>query len=89
MASSQYYTLVDALEWDESERIELIYGIPVMMSPPVRIHQEIFGELFGQLRDYLKGKSVEFTLRPLPFIRSREKEINLKTSTLWWNRIFR
>lgn len=51
------YTLADALTWDEQERIELIDGYPVMMSPPpVRIHQEVSGELFGQLRDYLKGK---------------------------------
>lgn len=64
------YTLADALTWDEQERIELIYGDPVMMSPPpVRIHQKISGELFGQLRDYLKGKKCEvyhapFAVRP-------------------------
>lgn len=65
----EYYTLADALEWDESERIELIYGTLVMMSSPGRIHQEIFGELFGQLRDYLKGKkcrvyAAPFAVRP-------------------------
>lgn len=63
------YTLADALVWDEQERIELIYGDPVMMAPPTRIHQEISGELFGQLRDYLKGKSCKayhapFAVRP-------------------------
>ena len=65
----KHYTLADALTWDEQERIELIYGDPVMMSPPVRIHQKISGELFGQLRDYLKGKKCEvyhapFAVRP-------------------------
>lgn len=35
------YALADALTWEEDERIELIYGNPVMMTPaPVRIHQE-------------------------------------------------
>ena len=64
------YTLADALTWDEQERIELIYGDPVMMAPsPTRFHQEISGELFGQLRDYLKGKNCKvyhapFTVRP-------------------------
>lgn len=64
------YTLADALTWEEDERIELIYGDPVMMAPaPVRIHQEISGELFGQLRDYLKGKKCKvyhapFAVRP-------------------------
>ena len=41
------YTLADALAWDEQDRVELIDGYPVMMAPPVRIHQEISGELFG------------------------------------------
>lgn len=63
------YTLADALSWDEQERIELIYGYPMMMSPPTRIHQKASGELFGQLRDYLKGKRCEvyhapFAVRP-------------------------
>ena len=31
------YTLADALTWDESEHIELIYGDPFMMAPPVRV----------------------------------------------------
>ena len=63
------YTLADALAWDEQDRVELIDGYPVMMAPPVRIHQEISGELFGQLRDYLIGKTCKvyaapFAVRP-------------------------
>ena len=63
------YTLADALDWDEHDRIELIYGDPVMMAPPVRIHQKISRELFGQLYQYLKGKKCEvysapFAVRP-------------------------
>ena len=33
------YTLADALTWDEQDHIELIDGYPVMMAPPVRVHQ--------------------------------------------------
>ena len=58
------YTLADALAWDEQERIELIDGYPVMMAPPNRAHQKISGELFGQLRDYLKGKKCEVYAAP-------------------------
>ena len=58
------YTLADALTWDESEHIELIYGSPFMMAPPVRRHQEISGELYGQLRDYLKGKKCRVYAAP-------------------------
>ena len=59
------YTLADALTWDESERIELIYGAPFMMAPPVRRHQEVSGELFAQLHAYLKGKTCK--VYPAPF----------------------
>lgn len=58
------YTLADALSWDGQDRAELIDGVPVMMSPPARIHQKISGELFGQLRDYLKGKKCEVYAAP-------------------------
>ena len=58
------YTLADALTWGESEHIELIYGDPFMMAPPVRRHQEVSGELFGQLRDYLKGKKCKVYAAP-------------------------
>lgn len=28
------YTLADTLVWEESERVELVYGEPVMMAHP-------------------------------------------------------
>ena len=43
------YSYADLLDWDEQERMELIYGEIWMMSPPSRVHQEITGELFAQL----------------------------------------
>ncbi len=70
------YTLADALAWDEQDRIELIEGYPVMMAPPSRVHQKISGELFGQLRDYLKGKKCEVYHAPFavrPFERDGEQ----------------
>ena len=59
------YTLADALTWDESEQIELIYGDPFMMAPPVRRHQEALMELSAQLHAYLKGKKCK--VYPAPF----------------------
>ena len=56
------YTLADALTWDESERMELIYGDPFMMAPPVRRHQEALMELSAQLHAYKKCK-----VYPAPF----------------------
>lgn len=64
------YTLADALTWDEQERIELIYGDPVMMSPPPnRAHQKASIALATQLSNYLTGKKCEvyhapFAVRP-------------------------
>ena len=58
------YTLADAMAWDESERIELIYGDPFMMAPPVRAHQETLTALMGQLYDYLKGKKCKVYAAP-------------------------
>ena len=59
------YTLADALAWDEQDRIELIYGDPVMMAPPTRAHQKAVMELSAQLHAYLKGKECE--VYPAPF----------------------
>lgn len=60
------YTLADALTWEEQDRIELIDGYPVMMSPPpVRVHQKALMELSAQLHAYLKGKKCE--VYPAPF----------------------
>ena len=58
------YTLADVLTWEGEERVELIDGVPVMMAPPVRIHQEISGELFAQLHAYLKGKKCRIYAAP-------------------------
>ena len=59
------YTLADTLVWEESERVELVYGEPVMMAPPTRIHQETLMELSAQLHAYLKGKQCK--VYPAPF----------------------
>lgn len=58
------YTYADYLAWDENERIELIDGEPVMMAPPLRIHQKISGEIFAQIHNYLEGKKCEVYSAP-------------------------
>jgi Uma2 family endonuclease len=64
LPQEERYTLADALAWDENDRIELIEGAPVMMAPPSRAHQKVSGELFGQLREYLRGKRCEVYAAP-------------------------
>lgn len=58
------YTYADYLAWDENQRIELIDGEPILMAPPLRIHQKISGEIYFQLRRYLEGKKCEVYAAP-------------------------
>lgn len=53
------YTFADVLDWPENERVELIDGRPIMMSPPKRIHQKVAGEIYRQIADYLADKKCE------------------------------
>lgn len=50
------YTFADCLTWDENERIEIIDGEAFMMETPSSRHQEISGEVFRQLANFLEGK---------------------------------
>ena len=53
----QRYTYADYRAWDDDDRWELIDGIAYAMSPaPTWMHQEISGNLFGQLYVFLDGK---------------------------------
>ena len=59
------YTLADILNGSENERIELIFGIPVLMAPPAAVHQEIIAELIFQLKLFLDGKKCK--VFPAPY----------------------
>lgn len=61
----KYYTFADVLSWDEDVRAEIINGDLCMMSPPMRIHQEILGELYLQIGNFLKDKPCK--VFPAPF----------------------
>ena len=72
-AEKMRYTFADALTWEEHERIEIIDGEAVMMAPPIRIHQEISGELFFQFANYLRGKGCKVYAAPFA-VRPFEKD---------------
>ncbi len=59
-----HFYYADYCNWSESERWELIEGIAYAMNAPLRIHQEIVGELGGQIRNYLQGKSCKWYVAP-------------------------
>jgi Uma2 family endonuclease len=52
------YTYADYLKFSNEERCEIIEGVVYAMSPaPVRKHQEISGNFYALIWNYLKGKS--------------------------------
>ena len=64
-AKKEQYTFADVLTWDEGERVEIINGEAFMMATPSSRHQELSGELFRQLANFLVGKRCK--VYPAPF----------------------
>lgn len=59
------YTYGDYLKWDDSQRWELIEGVPYCMTPaPTLQHQSILGEIYRQFANYLVGKTCQAFLAP-------------------------
>ena len=56
LAEEIRYNYSDYLEWDDDVRYELIDGVPYLMAAPSQKHQELSGELFRQLSNWLRGK---------------------------------
>lgn len=54
LAQKKDYTIDDIYALPDGERAELIDGQIYMMAPPTRKHQDIAGELFGNIREYLR-----------------------------------
>lgn len=50
------YTYADYVGWEFPEQLELIRGKLWLSPAPRRMHQEISGEIFGSIRNFLKGK---------------------------------
>lgn len=66
----QHYTYADYMSWGEDVHCEIIDGIVYEktyepnMSAPSRLHQEISGELYFQLRSFLKNKTCNVFYAP-------------------------
>ena len=58
------YTYADYLTWDDDQRWELIDGVPFLMSAPTVQHQRISGNLFVEIKTFLKGKPCEVFYAP-------------------------
>ncbi len=65
LPEKEKYTFVDFLANDKRDRIEIINGNTIMISPPTSKHQEILMELSRQIANFLEGKSCK--VFPAPF----------------------
>ena len=54
LLNEKLFTVEDVYELPEGERAELIDGKFYLMVPPGRRHQEIVGDLFGEIREFIK-----------------------------------
>lgn len=59
------YTYKDYLTWDDDIRCELIDGVVYNMAAPSIRHQDAVGEVFTQLKSYLKGKKCKPYVSPV------------------------
>ena len=57
LAQEKFYTVDDIYSLPDGQRAELVDGQIYYMAPPSRKHQEISGELFGIIREYIKSKN--------------------------------
>lgn len=64
---SQQYSYADYLAWQFSEKIELLKGYIRQMAAPTPYHQEISGELFNLIKNYLKATKRNCKLYTAPF----------------------
>lgn len=65
MRDHALHTYGEYLNWPEEIRYELIDGVAYAMSPaPIRVHQEIVGEVFRQIANQLEHKSCRVYVAP-------------------------
>ena len=60
----RHFTYGDYKNWPDDERWELIDGVAYLMAAPNRPHQEVVGEIFSQLKTFLKGKPCRVYVSP-------------------------
>jgi len=79
---SYSYTYADYLKWKFEERLELFRGRIYKLSAPNTKHQEVLGNLFSDVFNFLKGKKCK--VFPAPFdvrlpVKNRKKDNEINT----------
>jgi len=78
MTHKQHHTYGDYLTWPDHPRQELIDGVAYVREPPAPspCHQEMVGELFGQLWVALKGRPCRVYVAPFDVRLPKSDEAN-------------
>ena len=64
LSTDKKYTYDEYEKLDDDNRYELLDGVIFLMTPPLRIHQEIGGELYRSLGNFLAGKPCKVYIAP-------------------------
>lgn len=76
------YTYADYIQWKFKERLELFRGKIFKMGAPNTLHQDVTGNLFTALKNYLKGKDCRAFVAPfdvrLP-VKNRRRDDEITT----------
>lgn len=78
LPQKQVYTSEDYWNLPDGQRAELIDGKLYAMAPPYRIHQELVGELYSAIHNYIHLKDGSCKVYPAPFA------VNLTANDKTW-----
>ena len=76
------YSYADYMQWKFKERLELFRGKIYKMGAPNTLHQVVAGNLYGEMRNYLKGKSCQVFIAPFDIrlpIKNKKKDNEITT----------
>ena len=79
----EHHTYGDYRSWDDETRYELIDGMAYAMAPaPLRIHQEVAGEIYRQAANALEGARCRALIAPLDVRLPRAGEADDRVDTV-------
>ncbi len=83
LAPDERFTYRQYKTWPDSERWELIEGRAWNMSAaPTRFHQDLIGNLYGAIREFLKGKPCRVYLAPFDVLLPEGDEADDEVDTV-------
>lgn len=83
LEKDKHYTYRDYLTWPDEARYEILDGQAYMMAPaPLRVHQDVAGEIFVQAKQALRGKPCHALIAPLDVRLPRPNQADEETDVV-------